>query len=97
MKIKCLLDFNASRKIDAIRALRRATGLGLKEAKEMVDCGLAQLGGRYPSHVMFNPHQFGLLMASCMLDSNDPPVVVHDVEMINTQLVQDFSGLPLAA
>jgi hypothetical protein len=41
-------SLNAGRKIEAIKILREATGLGLKEAKDLVDSHEAGLRDQFP-------------------------------------------------
>lgn len=39
--MRALIKFNTEHKINLIKAVRETTGLGLKEAKDSVECGIA--------------------------------------------------------
>jgi hypothetical protein len=90
MKIKFILSVHSVNKVGAIKAIRTATGLGLKESKDIVDaCG--NWGNTHPKPVVMSDSQFGRLVAACHA-SVEASVYYRDVEILGDSDVLDLSA-----
>lgn len=93
MKIKFTLRVDPDHKIPAIKAIRTATGFGLKEAKDIVDACLADWSSTYPKPVVFSEAQFGRLVVSQESNTDVRSVYWSDVSFFETEAsYADFSS-----
>ncbi|BAN92321.1 hypothetical protein X534_gp10 [Ralstonia phage RSB3] len=61
MKIKATIQLTGNNKVAQIKAIREATALGLKDAKDLVDHIHNRLSRSAP--LILTPHQYGVLVA----------------------------------
>ena len=66
--IECILEVNPGRAIPCVKAIREATGRGLKEAKDLYDACRAQPELNVGARVRMSAQTYGELMLSHMLD-----------------------------
>ena len=78
LKVKLTLAFRGNCKVKAIKAVRRFTGLGLKEAKDFCERDLGYNAG-WHGHVQSHPiilsvEQFGIFMADLIVAGDEMEV-----------------------
>jgi hypothetical protein len=78
--IRVTITSDSYHKLHAIKAIRTATGLGLKESKDIVD-SCVDIGVR----VQMTPHQFGLFMAVQEHPTEPRSIRTHDVEIVEQE------------
>ena len=67
--VECILEVNPGRAVPCIKAIREATGKGLKEAKDVYDASRSQVEGPGVL-VRMSSQTFGELMLSHLLDDD---------------------------
>ena len=80
--IECILEVNPGRVVPCIKAIRDATGKGLKEAKDVYDASRSQADG-LGVLVRMSSQPYGELMLSHMLD-DDWLFVFHRTTVVET-------------
>lgn len=91
MKIKFTLAINDDHKIAAIKSIRTATGLGLKESKDIVDA-CSTWSNQHPKPVVMSDAQFGRLVATQEHSTGPRSVYYRDVEILGDSDYLDLSA-----
>lgn len=68
--VECILEVNPGRAIPCIKAIREATGRGLREAKDLYDACRAQPELEVGARVRMSAQTYGELMLSHMTDDD---------------------------
>lgn len=90
MKISFILAINADHKISAIKAIRTALRLGLKESKDIVDA-CTSWNNEYPKRVVFSDAQFGRLVATQEHPTDVRSIYYREITILAENDYKDFS------
>lgn len=82
--VECILEVNPGRAVPCIKAIREATGRGLKEAKDLYDACRAQPERDVGARVRMSAQTYGELMLSHMLD-DDWLFCFHSITVVDAE------------